>query len=188
MKNHRRPMRRAKVCIRAQVCNGDQRIAGRKNVEKDRDHDDTCKYRDEYPDALEEEKNFDLTQVCKDECQAIHDCKEPDVVGHCHGKDEDYHRDQFYAGVQALQQTFASGDAVIYQAFLKERKDVRDRLLDKTLFPADTGCTAGTGANFDLLHPFRYHDFSSRSARLSPKKAGTVHVLSASYCYDYDIL
>ena len=107
---------------------------GRKNVEKDRDHDDARKYRDKHPDALEEENNFDLTQVCKDECQAIHDCKEPDVVGHSHSKDEENHRDQFYAGVQALEQPFAFGNAVIYRASSKNVKMSEIAFWTKPLF------------------------------------------------------
>ena len=180
--------KRAKVRVRAQGCKGDQRVAGHKHVKEDRDHDDPRKDRDEHPDALEEETEFYPACPGKDERQNVHDCEEPDIAGHCHGKNEGDHRDQFYAWIQALQQTFALCDAVIYQTFLKKCKDVRDRLLDKTLFLADADRAAGAGAGFDLLHPFRYHGISCPTAPpIVPKKAETGRGLNTGWCYDYNI-
>ena len=69
----------------------------------------------------------------------------------------------------------------------KNVKMSRDRLLDKTLLFADTDRTAGAGADFDLLHPLRYHRISCPRSLHTFQKAGTSGGLTSRCCYDYNI-
>ncbi len=78
-------------------------------------------------------------------------------MGHGHAKDEHDNRDEFYPGIEALEQAFSFCIFFIHQAFFKKPEDIGQCLLDKTLLFGNADRAAGAGRDIAFFHPVGYH-------------------------------